>query len=82
MRCDCLNDCGDDPQLRDGRAQPCERLQKERAAAAKAKEDARQLKHCAIAVSDWLQGGCDVNDIPRPHIAALVAFTKAATERA
>lgn len=82
MKCDCLNDCGDDPWLRDGRSQPCERLKKERAAEAKAKEDARQLKHCAIAVSDWLAGGCDTKDIPRPYIAALVAFTKAATERA
>lgn len=23
-RCDCLNDCGDDPWLKDGRAAPCE----------------------------------------------------------
>lgn len=26
MTCDCLNDCGDDPGLRDGRAQPCKIL--------------------------------------------------------
>lgn len=24
MSCDCLNTCGDDPGLKDGRAQPCE----------------------------------------------------------
>jgi len=27
-RCDCLNDCGDDPWLKDGRSTPCERRQK------------------------------------------------------
>lgn len=26
MSCDCLNSCGDDPGLKDGRAQPCELL--------------------------------------------------------
>ena len=34
------------------------------------------MKHCAIVVSDWLAGGCDVNDIPRTHIAVLVTWTK------
>lgn len=27
--CDCLNDCGDDPDLRKGRAQPCDWRQQE-----------------------------------------------------
>ena len=38
--------------------------------------DARRLNHCAIAVSDWLAGGCEIHDIPRPEIAVLVAFCK------
>lgn len=37
--------------------------------------DVKRLNHCVIAVRDWLGGGCDINDIPRPEIAALVAFT-------
>jgi len=37
--------------------------------------DVQGLNHCMIAVRDWLQGGCDTHDIPRPEIAALVAFT-------
>ena len=48
----------------------------------KAHADARQLQHCAIAVSDWLAGGCDVQDIPRTHIAALVEWTKVTTAEA
>jgi hypothetical protein len=24
MKCDCLNECGDDPWLRDGRVKPCD----------------------------------------------------------
>ena len=48
----------------------------------KAHADARQLQHCAIAVSDWLAGGCDVHDIPRLHIAALVEWTKVTTAEA
>jgi hypothetical protein len=79
VKCDCLNDCGDDPWLRDGRSQPCDRLKKERAAAAKAKEDARQLKLSAIAVGEWLEGGSSKTAIQKMHIAALVEFTKAAT---
>lgn len=37
-------------------------------------DERKRLKHCSLAVSDWLAEGCDTNDIPRPHIAALVAF--------
>ena len=37
--------------------------------------DVKRLNHCMIAVRDWLGGGCDTNDTPRPEIAALVAFT-------
>jgi len=48
----------------------------------KARADARKLQHCAIAVSDWLAGGCDVHDIPRPLIAALVEWTKVTTAEA
>lgn len=44
--------------------------------------DARRLQHCAIAVSSWLACGCDVHDIPRQHIAALVAWTKETTAEA
>lgn len=32
MKCDCLNDCGDDPGLRDGRATPCDHLMARRVA--------------------------------------------------
>lgn len=81
MSCGCLNFCGDDPWLKDGRAKPCERLQKERDAAAKAKEDAHQLKLSANAVGEWLNGGCNPKDTPDMHIAALVHFTKAAAEK-
>lgn len=44
--------------------------------AMEAEATAKDLKHCAIVVSDWLAGGCDVNEIPRPHIAVLVTWTK------
>ena len=27
VACDCLNECGDDPWLKNGRAKPCKRLQ-------------------------------------------------------
>ena len=63
-----------------GRCQACGH--EHEAVRAKANADARQLQHCAIAVSDWLAGGCDVQDIPRPHIAALVAWTKETTAEA
>lgn len=43
-------------------------------------DEKQQLLHCAIAASDWLADGCDVHDIPRPHIAALVAFVKEAAQ--
>ena len=29
--CDCLNDCGDDPGLKDGKARPCAALARRRA---------------------------------------------------
>lgn len=45
-------------------------------------DTARHLQHCAIAVSDWLAEGCDAQDIPRPHIAALVTWTKETTAEA
>lgn len=41
-------------------------------------EEAKRLRHCMIAVRDWLSEECDKNDIPRPHIAALVAYAGAA----
>lgn len=77
--CDCMNFCGDDPWLKDGRAMPCERLQNERAAEAKAKDDAHQIKLSAIAVGEWLNGGCNPKNIPDTHIKALVHFTSTAT---
>lgn len=80
--CDCLNFCGDDPWLKDGRAKPCEALLKVRAAAAKAKGDAHQLNLSAIAVGEWLNLGCNPKAIPDMHIDALVSFAKAATEKA
>jgi hypothetical protein len=43
---------------------------------AQAIETAKRLQHCAITASDWLAGGCDVHDIPRPQIAALATWTK------
>lgn len=45
-------------------------------------EAAKQLHGAAIAVSDWLAEGCDCNDIPRVHIATLVAWTKETTREA
>lgn len=59
-----------------------EEAQAKKARRAQAQADARRLQHCAIAVSDWLAGGCDVQDIPRPQIAALVAWTKETTAEA
>jgi len=38
--------------------------------------DAKQLHHCAIAVTDWLAGGCDIHDIPRTEMAVLAVFCK------
>lgn len=37
-------------------------------------QERKELQHCMISVRDWMAGGCYTNDIPRPHIAALVAF--------
>ena len=31
VTCDCLNDCGDDPWLKDGRSQPCKYLRQRQA---------------------------------------------------
>jgi hypothetical protein len=31
QKCDCLNFCGDDPRIRDGRAEPCEGWKKQEA---------------------------------------------------
>lgn len=31
-KCDCLNDCGDDPWIRDNKADPCEHLKARQAA--------------------------------------------------
>ncbi len=36
-------------------------------------EEYKQIRHCMIAVRDWMAEGCDTTDIPRPHIATLVA---------
>jgi hypothetical protein len=38
-RCDCLNDCGDDPWLKDGRAEYCDHWKKR-----KAEEEARERR--------------------------------------
>ena len=40
-KCDCLNYCGDDPWLNDGRAEPCEESKacEKKAAAARAERD-------------------------------------------
>ncbi len=40
-KCDCLNHCGDDPWLKDGRAEPCEKLL---AAQLQEKEAVEQIK--------------------------------------
>ena len=37
-------------------------------------DEIHQVRHCMIAVRDWMAGNCDTNEIPRPHIAALVSF--------
>lgn len=47
-------------------------------AAMPAHEDARRLQHCAIAVLDWLKGGCEIHDIPRTEISALAQFVEVA----
>jgi hypothetical protein len=78
--CDCLNHCGDDPWLKDGRAKPCQYRLKKQAEAAKAREETHQLKLSAAAVGEWLNGGCNPKDIPNMHIASLVNFIKAATQ--
>lgn len=78
-KCDCLIHCGDDPWLRNGRAQPCEHLKKEWAATAKAKEEARQLELSAIAVGEWVDAGCKPTATPATQIAALVKFAKTVT---
>jgi hypothetical protein len=46
-KCDCLNDCGDDPWLKDGRAAPCERLQQQRQREAIARRRAVNLEHAS-----------------------------------
>lgn len=47
MKCDCLNDCGDDPWLKDGRADPCEHLRErqQQAAIAAKRAEARMVLH-------------------------------------
>lgn len=49
--------------------------------AAEAKVILKRLFGASIAVSDWLAGGCDIHDIPRPEIALLAAFTREASSR-
>lgn len=47
MKCDCLNHCGDDPWLKDGRSEPCEQVrerQLQEAITAK-RIEARQVLH-------------------------------------
>ena len=43
-------------------------------------ETLKRLNNCAIAASDWLAEGCDIHNIPRTQIAALVAFCKEVTQ--
>ena len=38
--------------------------------------DAQHLRRIAVKVQDWLGGGCDTQDIPRPAIAALATLVK------
>jgi lipoate-protein ligase B len=35
-------------------------------------------KHCAIAVRDWIKGGCDIHDIPINEIEILIKQSCAA----
>lgn len=46
-RCDCLNSCGDDPWLLDGRAKPCSKLIQRRAQQKQRQEDIEQLLNFA-----------------------------------
>lgn len=64
------------PTICDTHGCGAEEARENKARRAEAEATAKNLKHCAIVVSDWLAGGCDVNDIPRPHIAVLVTWTK------
>ncbi len=64
------------PTICDSHGCGAEEFRANKARKAEMEATAKNLKHCAIVVSDWLAGGCDVNDIPRPHIAVLVTWTK------
>ncbi len=63
--CDCLNSCGDDPWVHDGRAKPCKTLVAERAAVAKAKETAANLRKFldAAAGKGFVLDGVDAADL-------------------
>ena len=50
LKCDCLNECGDDPWLRDGRAEPCDRLKERRAQKLQRDEDLVVLR----GLADWV----------------------------
>lgn len=47
MECDCLNRCGDDPWLKDGRSEPCENLLAARLQDQQAKERAEKVEQIA-----------------------------------
>lgn len=51
MKCDCLNDCGDDPHLASGKVTPCKRLK-----AARAEEAARMVRfHARLQIDELRQ---------------------------
>lgn len=47
MECDCLNRCGDDPWIKDGRSEPCENLLAARLKDQQAKERAEKVEQIA-----------------------------------
>ena len=51
MKCDCLNECGDDHWVRDGKAEPCDYMKKRRAAKKQREEDLVVLR----GLADWIQ---------------------------
>ncbi len=69
VECDCLNWCGDDPWLKDGRAQPCKALKKQKIQAAiHAKRDkARMVLHRRYNTATIE----DLVDAQASHIAKL-----------
>ncbi len=69
MKCDCLNDCGDDPWLRTGQVEPCERLQEVRARRLQLEADIAVLNKLCARLKSKRQSDALRRILVRTHVA-------------